>query len=327
MLKTVLKLLRLRALVLIVLIAVIACLALGSIPEESVKEIGLVTLLLALWYLNGTSINDLADVAIDQINLKDAYGRPYANRKASKRKMVLIAAGSAVASLGVSVFLGWRVLLVSMLGLTLNYMYSLPPARISYRGIWALLLLPIGYVALPFTYTFLIVNKQADLWFWLLGASIYISFIGRMALKDYRDIRGDKVFGKRTFLIRYGNSRTVWFAMSAYLTGTLLGLFVFIRQNEVLLAGVLVLHAMFVFSLLEKIRHSVFGHYQQVLIGSVARIATTTLICMAIVFQSRLDSIVPFRNGDEFLVASLALFGVVTALYAVVSPKSTQVKY
>ena len=38
----------------------------------------------------------------------------------------------------------------------------------------------------------------------MLLAGLYVGFIGRILLKDFRDVRGDALFGKRTFLVRHG---------------------------------------------------------------------------------------------------------------------------
>ena len=47
--------------------------------------------------------------------------------------------------------------------------------------------------------------SRADL---LLLAGLYAGFIGRIVLKDFRDVRGDALFGKRTFLVRHGRRAT-----------------------------------------------------------------------------------------------------------------------
>jgi 4-hydroxybenzoate polyprenyltransferase len=38
---------------------------------------------------------------------------------------------------------------------------------------------------------------------------LYLGFIARLLLKDFRDIEGDKKYNKTTFLIRYGKAATV----------------------------------------------------------------------------------------------------------------------
>ena len=42
----------------------------------------------------------------------------------------------------------------------------------------------------------------------LLLAGLYAGFVGRILLKDFRDVRGDALFGKRTFLVRHGRGAT-----------------------------------------------------------------------------------------------------------------------
>jgi hypothetical protein len=54
----------------------------------------------------------------------------------------------------------------------------------------------------------------------LLGG-LYIGFIGRILLKDFRDVRGDALFGKRTFLVRYGRRRTCAVSAVCWIAGTL----------------------------------------------------------------------------------------------------------
>jgi 4-hydroxybenzoate polyprenyltransferase len=39
----------------------------------------------------------------------------------------------------------------------------------------------------------------------IITVGLYMQFIGRIILKDYRDVKGDKAHGKMTFLLRYGN--------------------------------------------------------------------------------------------------------------------------
>ena len=49
---------------------------------------------------------------------------------------------------------------------------------------------------------------------------LYIGFIGRILLKDFRDVRGDLLFGKRTFLVRHGRRPTCALALGCWLTGS-----------------------------------------------------------------------------------------------------------
>jgi hypothetical protein len=89
------------------------------------------------------------------------------------------------------------------------------------RGVLASLVLPAGYVAVPFLLGVLSAGRgifPVDL---VLLAGLYIGFMGRIVLKDFRDVRGDAMFGKRTFLVRHGRRRTCAFSALFLTVGTL----------------------------------------------------------------------------------------------------------
>jgi len=98
--------------------------------------------------------------------------------------------------------------------------YSLRPVRIADRGAAASLLLPAGYVAVPYLVGILGGRgslRPGDL---LLLGGLYVGFIGRIVLKDFRDVRGDALFGKRTFVIRHGRRRTCEFSAICWIAGS-----------------------------------------------------------------------------------------------------------
>ena len=59
---------------------------------------------------------------------------------------------------------------------------------------------------------------RADL---VLVAGLYLGFVGRILLKDFRDVAGDALYGKRTFLVRHGRRATCTFAAVGWLLGPL----------------------------------------------------------------------------------------------------------
>ena len=179
---------------------------------------------LAFMYMNATAINDLADEEIDKINLKQAAGRPLVRMTATRRQVTWLAMSAGILALAASLFLGARLTGLVALGIIFNVAYSLPPVRISYRGILAPLLLPVGYVLIPFTGAVLLTGHSIK-WQWL--AVCYTAFMGRMTLKDIRDIAGDTRYGKRTFVVRYGKTATyrltalLWLLADAFLAADL----------------------------------------------------------------------------------------------------------
>jgi hypothetical protein len=140
----------------------------------------------------------------------------------SPREMVVVAVVSAVASLAVGAALGPQALVVIGAGLALSAAYSLRPVRIADRGAFASLLLPACYVAVPYLLGVFAVRPvltAADL---ELLAALYVGFIGRILLKDFRDVVGDRLFGKRTFLVRHGRRATCMTSGAFWSLGTVL---------------------------------------------------------------------------------------------------------
>ena len=58
----------------------------------------------------------------------------------------------------------------------------------------------------------------------VLLAGMYLGFMGRHALKDFRDEHGDRLYGKRTTLVRYGRERTCLFSAVLWSAGAVVSL-------------------------------------------------------------------------------------------------------
>lgn len=198
------QLLRPGTAVLILLQAVLCQLLLGLPLPSPLPALGGVVLL-ALWYAHAVAINDLSDVDTDAINLGGARDRPLINKSASVTRLRIVAGILA----GVVIILGlilspWLGLAAAIM-LLLNLAYSLPPIRLSGRGVAAQLLLPIGYVLFPAIIVWGIAGHPQVSWRGVLGvAGLYLLLCGRLFLKDVRDLEGDRQTGKRTFLVRHG---------------------------------------------------------------------------------------------------------------------------
>jgi 4-hydroxybenzoate polyprenyltransferase len=119
-----------------------------------------------------------------------------------------------------SVTLGWPAVVVVAAGTGLSAGYSVRPVRLADRGAVASMLLPAGYVAVPYLVAvFGAAGRVTAGDLWLLSA-LYVGFIGRILLKDFRDVRGDALFGKRTFLVRHGRGWTCLFSAVCWVVGT-----------------------------------------------------------------------------------------------------------
>jgi 4-hydroxybenzoate polyprenyltransferase len=169
--------------------------------------------------LFSVALNDFSDAAIDRVNLPGDPRRPLADGAAAGRDMAVVAVTGAVVALGASAALGWRVAVVTAAGLLVSAGYSLRPVRLADRGAVAALVLPACYVAVPFLVAVESLSPVPSASDWLLLGGLYVGFIGRILLKDFRDVRGDALFGKRTFLVRHGRRRTCAFSAGCWSAG------------------------------------------------------------------------------------------------------------
>ncbi|GAB3592433.1 hypothetical protein GCM10027446_13130 [Angustibacter peucedani] len=180
--------------------------AIGLAQRGAARDPRLVALSLVVvvgFLLVSVVLNDWADAEVDRVNLAGDPRRPLASGWAP-RDLVVVAVTGAVLALGAAALLGWPVLLVLVAGTALGAAYSLPPLRLSRRGALASLVLPLDVVGVPYLVGLLAGGhdvRRADV---VLLGGLYAAVIGRLLLKDVRDVRGDALLGKRTFLVRHG---------------------------------------------------------------------------------------------------------------------------
>ncbi len=166
-------------------------------------------------------INDLADERIDRVNLPDDATRPLVTGAGTRSEFPMIGAIAAVVALVAAATSGGiRAVAVLAGGLCLSAMYSLRPFRLCERGAIAALVLPAGYVAVPYLIGIFSLRSFVTADDVVVLGGLYLGFIGRILLKDFRDVRGDALFGKRTFLVRHGRRWTCAFSGVAWVAGT-----------------------------------------------------------------------------------------------------------
>ena len=178
-----------------------------------------VLLMVGSWFVNAAALNDLADEAIDRVNLPAAHGRPLVSGAVSRRGLVVLGLGAGAVALAVAAFEGGPVVLVVAAGLALNAAYSLRPFRLSDRGTLATLVLPAGYVAVPYLIGALAVRPSVGAAELALLPGLYVAFMGRIVLKDFRDTAGDALYGKWTFLLRHGRHATCLLSGACWVVG------------------------------------------------------------------------------------------------------------
>src|SRR5437899_4861070 len=152
--------------------------------------LGRVLAVVAGFLMFSVACNDLADEAIDRVNLPGDRRRPLVTGATTRRELATIGIAAAVVALAVAATLGWAALAVTAAGLAVSAGYSLRPVRIADRGALASMVLPACYVAVPYLLGLFAAGRgvrPADL---AVLAGLYLGFIGRILLKDFRDVRG-----------------------------------------------------------------------------------------------------------------------------------------
>jgi 4-hydroxybenzoate polyprenyltransferase len=187
--------------------------------------------------LFSVACNDLADEAIDRVNLPHDARRPLVAGTARRAEVVMVGVSSGLVALAVSATLHWPAVLVTAGGLALSAGYSLRPVRVADRGALASLVLPACYVAVPYLLGVFAARSSVRAGDLLLLGGLYVGFIGRILLKDFRDVRGDALFGKRTFLVRHGRRWTCVFSACCWVAGSVLVLVAVHRPTAALVAA------------------------------------------------------------------------------------------
>ena len=226
------------------------------------------------------AVNDLSDLAIDRVNLPTDPSRPLASGAASAREMRAVALVSGVVAVAGSATIGRLSVAVTGAGLALALAYSLPPLQLSKRGVVAPLVLPFAFVAVPFLTGILAAGSvvtAADLA--LLGG-LYLGFVGRILLKDFRDVRGDALLGKRTFLVRHGRVPTCRLSSVLWVLGSsTLAAVTGLRAPVVVAYGVLVVVALV---LLRALSRSNGPRQDEALVGAIAIVGRGLVLALLI---------------------------------------------
>lgn len=298
------KMLRPRTVLMMLLFAAIGDAATKQSASYDYYRLILTAILLGCLFISATTVNDIADEEIDKINLSKDKRRPLAVSSAQKKHLRILNIAAFVTALGVAFAIKPILVVLVLIAVFLSYIYSMPPIKISHRGFIAPLLLPINYVLFPFLIGASLHpggwNKQVTIL--LLG--LYISFIGRIILKDFRDVKGDAMFGKRTFLVRYGPKNTCEVAGAAWVIGDLIisGLFITAEPLLVMLLQPFVVSILFT---LYKLANEKEIARQLTLVNLVGRLGNSVALSILTVLTLRFYNYGTFKNNMLLLLVTL----------------------
>lgn len=187
---------------------------------DATPQLAHALVIVAGFLLFSVVVNDLADEAIDRVNLPGDPSRPLVTGAGTRSELPIVACAAALVALVGAGAIGPPAVAVVIAGLALSTAYSVRPVRLADRGAVAALLLPAGYVAVPYLLGLLTIRPTVAADDLVLLGGLYLGFIGRIVLKDFRDVRGDALFGKRTFLVRHGRRTTCVVSAIAWVLGS-----------------------------------------------------------------------------------------------------------
>ena len=110
----------------------------------------------------------------------------------------------------------------------------------------------------------------------LFAGALFALFMARIVLKDFRDLPGDRMFGRRTFLIRRGKRVTCLVSAAALVLGTFL--LVLALRPPPLLDAVLLVYSVAVGFQLHRLARIADPRGEQVAIGLAARMGNGGLV-------------------------------------------------
>jgi len=192
----------------------------GSLHFSWAYAFGLVAL--GSSYVAATALNDLADEEIDRVNHPRDAGRPLVVGRASRRDLHVLHVVAGVVAFAASVPLGWRAVAVVALSLVVSQAYSAKPVRFSYRTYLAPVALAVAYVLVPYSIGIIAAGGRLAHLATLLPCALFVLFVARIVLKDFRDREGDALYGKPTLLLRFGKTATCVTSFVALATADLL---------------------------------------------------------------------------------------------------------
>ena len=297
-------LLRFRVAVMIVLFML-----LGAAWHRGLTSIDALVLLMVLAlassYVSATSVNDIADREIDEINHPGDRGRPLVTGAARTADLWVLFVVSSVLAVALGLAAGSGAAGIMLLSVVIGALYSLPPARLSYRTFLAPLTLAVAYVGIPYWAGVVVVGESLQTTDLPLLTALYLLFAGRIILKDFRDREGDAAFGKPTFLLKYGKKSTCLASLCALSAGD--ALLVASLADRWWLAALVQLYIVSIAIMLFRLYRARSSKDEQLSIGVGARMGNGLLVTL-------LGTLILSNQGADW--TTQFIFGLaLTALY------------
>lgn len=228
-------------------------------------------------YVVATTVNDIADRDVDLINHPRDPGRPLVTGSATERDLWRTNAVAAPIALVAAAIAGAPVLAVSAASLAIGYGYSLGPVRLSYRTWLAPAVLSVAYAVVPYALGSFAAGGSIGSVDVLLCGALYLLFVSRITLKDFRDRAGDRAYGKPTLLLAHGKRVTCVVSGLALLAGC--AVLVLALGGHPGVVAIVALFAAAILSMLRRLWRTPDPRGEQIAIGMGAKLGNGLLAC------------------------------------------------
>jgi 4-hydroxybenzoate polyprenyltransferase len=232
---------------------------------------------LASSYVAATTMNDIADRKIDSVNHPTSKGRPLITGEATEMDLYFVHLLAVTIVAVFALLIGIKAVIILALSLLVNYIYSLPPFKLSYRTHFAPLILSVAYVFIPYWLGAVVTHSEIKGQELFFIAGLLFLFFGRIILKDFRDRKGDALYGKPTFLLRYGKKATCLLSLFSIILGNI-SIFVGLPTKNLIIIFALELYLLGIIFMLYKLSKVADHESEQTAIGIGAKMGNGLLL-------------------------------------------------
>lgn len=247
-------------------------------PFRLEPRFGAAVLAMAAGYVAATTVNDLADEAIDRVNHPGDRERPLVSGAATRRDLWTVYAVAVVVGVVSAATLGWAALALVGAALVIGHSYSMGPARLSARTVLAPLVLGLAYVWLPYGLGLVVAGAAVGGRDLLFAGALFVLFVARIALKDFRDRDGDRHADRSTLVLRYGPQAVCGFSLGTLVAGT--GTLLAAVDVPLAVTLLLVAFTLAIASRLPALWRAATRQDEQVAIGVAAKMSNGLLITL-----------------------------------------------
>lgn len=184
----------------------------------------LIFLLFTIAYMAGSTLNDIYDEFVDRLNMPF---RPLQENRIKRGNAWLFSLVMHTLALIIGLILGFRVFVLIIVFFIFSVFYSVPPVQFSRRGILSQIELCFTVIFLPL-YAGIVYSMNSfipGLNVLIFSIFFFCFSIPISLLKDFKDIKGDKIGNKKTTIIQIGIRNTQILSVTGILAFFLLTIF------------------------------------------------------------------------------------------------------